>query len=88
MVASQHFSKFDRRLFPGSEQCAPLEGWKCREHLVGKSLLPRRGIIRPDSKLALIVFSYFMPNQFGELDTDPRTIIHNVGVIEFDELLV
>src|SRR5258708_22894087 len=88
MFASQHFSKLDRRLFAGSEQCALLEGWKRREHFVGKSLLPRRGIIRAYSKLALIVFSYFMPNQFRELDADPRAIIHDVAVLEFDELLI
>src|SRR6266852_2929647 len=88
MLASQHFSKLERRLFAWAEQCAQLERWKCCEHLVCKSLLPRRGINRPHSKLPLIVFIYFMSNQLGELDANPRVIVHDVGVIEFDELFV
>src|SRR5271156_2197662 len=87
MLASQHLSKLERRLLARAEQCALLERWKGREHLVCKSLLPRRGINRPHSKLALIELIYFMPNQLSELDTYPGVIIHDVGVIKFDELL-
>src|SRR6266851_7371250 len=87
MFAGQDSSKFERRLLAWSEQCTLLERWKCCEHFVRKSLLPRRGINRPHSKLSLIILIYFVSNQLGQLYADPRVIIHDVGVVEFDELL-